>query len=61
MSNATCLVQLGEIGEDVLNSLFGVLLSVIDGDPLKELLPLEAFQRTVRATRRTVGCRSSRG
>ena len=51
MFNAVFLVTLGELGEDVLNSLFKTLLSVIDRDLHKELLTLSAFQTTVGAYR----------
>ena len=47
MFNIVRLVMLDELCEDVIDTLFNALLSVIDGDLLKELLPLEAFQTTV--------------
>ena len=40
-------VKPGEVRDDMLNAIFTVLLFVIDGDLIKEILPLEAFQTTV--------------
>ena len=51
MFNIVRLVMLDELCEDVIDTLFNALLSVIGGDLLKELLPLEAFQTTIGAFR----------
>ena len=51
MFNIVRLVMLDELCEDVIDTLFNALLSVIGGNLLKELLTLSAFQTTVGAYR----------